>query len=280
MSLTMKHLKPKKIIFPKIDTTKLKYNPYTKTYITSTKRANPRSTHPQPLLQYSSHSANDDSWIGDDMSPPPAPNHTRFWVQNCQGMITARDLNRFHYEMQLYLDNNIHYLALSETRINPSHTQTIYEIEHGFNHLISHGRIDVVNTPKFTCSSSYQPGGVASAFHGRISNRYTKTIRDPIGRWVLHEFVGKERPLRIYNVYRVNPKNAKADTSVWAQQKRSLQELDIETDPRKHVIQSLLDEIELSIQNGCSIILMGDMNEHINSREKLTKNFFVWAYTM
>lgn len=176
-------------------------------------------------------------------------------------MVTAQDLNRYHFEMQMYIDNNIHYLAFSETRINPAHTETVYEIEHGFNHFISHGRIDVVNTPKFNSNSAYQPSGVVSAFHRRISNRFTKTIRDPVGRWVIHEFVGREKPLRIYNVYRVNPKNAKAGTSAWTQQKRYLQEHAIENDARDHVITSLFEDIELSIQNGCSIILMGDMNE-------------------
>lgn len=279
MSPNAQSLKPKKIIFPKIDQSKIVYNPYTKQYMTKHKKTHKQTLQRQPILRYSSHQDNDSAWIGDDMSTPPAHNLTRFWMQNCQGMVTAQDINRYHYEMQKYIDNNIHYLAFSETRINSAHTQTVYEIEHGFNHLVSHGRIDVLNTPKFSSNSAYQPRGVASAFHGRISNRFTKTIRDSVGRWITHEFVGREKPLRVYNVYRVNPKNAKADTSAWAQQKRHLQEHDISTDPREHVITALLEDIELSIQNGCSIILMGDMNENINSREKTNQKLLTLGLT-
>ena len=249
--------KPMKILFPKSDSKLLRYNPYNKTYVRiKSKQKRTITQSPSTFLRYSSSQNSDDAWVGDNLSTKPNPKHTRFWTQNCQGMVTARDINQYHYETQKYIDSNIHYLALTETRINPLHTQTIYEIDHGFTHLVSHGRIDITNTPGFQSSSAYQPGGVAAAFHGRISNRYTKTIRDPGGRWITHEFVGKTKPLRVYTLYRVNPKNSRADLSAWAQQKRYLQQMDIDDDPRSRVIDDLLDDIELSIQNGCSIILM------------------------
>ena len=50
--------------------------------------------------------------------------------------------------------------------------------------------------------------------------------------------------------------------------------MDIDDDPRSRVIDDLLDDIELSIQNGCSIILMSDLNEHANSREKTNKRLY------
>ena len=274
MSHIHANLKPKKMIFPSVDPSKLMYNPYNRSYIKSKKRHSKPNTNHRKFIKYASLDYRDDQWIGDDLSIPPQHNHTRFWSQNCQGLVTAHDINRYHFENQMYLDHNIHYLAFSETRINPAHTQTIYEIDHGFNHLVSHGRIDIVNTPGYRSNSAYQPGGVASAFHGRISNRYTKTIRDPAGRWVVHEFVGKEKPLRVYNVYRVNPKNSRADTSSWSQQKRFLQENNIDDDPRNHVITSLLEDLELSIQNGCTILLMGDFNESTTGREQTNQKLY------
>ena len=253
----------------------MKYNPYNKTYVsTKSKRCPNINTSHQKFIKYSSPQSSDGEWVGDDLSTPPKPNLTRFWLQNCQGMVTAQDINRFHFEMEQYLDNNIHYMAFTESRLNPNHTKTTYDIEHGFNHLVSHGRIDLANTPGFNPHSAFQPGGVVSAFHGRMSNRYTKTVRDKAGRWIMHEFVGKEKPLRIYSVYRVNPKSARADTSAWAQQKRYLQTQDIDEDPRKSVINDLLKDVELSVHNGCSVILMGDMNEKLESREKTNKRLF------
>lgn len=102
--------------------------------------------------------------------------------------------------MQQYLDNNIHYVSFTETRLNPSHTHTTYQIEHGYTQLVKHGRLDITNTPKFNPKSAYQPGGVAAAFHGRLADRFLKTIRDKAGRWLIHEFVGKERPLHVYTL--------------------------------------------------------------------------------
>lgn len=170
--------------------------------------------------------------------------------------------------MQQYLDNNIHYVSFTKTRLNPSHTHTTYQIEHGYTQLVKHGRLDMTNTPKFNPKSAYQPGRVAAAFHGRLADRFSKTIRDKAGRWLIHEFVGKERPLRVYTLYRVNPKQSKADISAWAQQKRQLQENDSDADPRSKVIDDIIEYISLSIQNGCNILLMGDLNEYVSSKEK------------
>ena len=165
-----------KVIFTQGDYKSLKYNPYNKTYV-KPKKNRTKPAKVIPFIRYSSLKNSDNSWVGDDLSTPPQSHHTRFWVQNCQGMITARGINQYHFEMQKYIDKHIHYLAFTETRINPSHTQTIYELEHGYMHLVSHGRLDITNTPEFTPTSAYQPGGVAAAFQDRIMNRLIKNSR-------------------------------------------------------------------------------------------------------
>ena len=108
-----------------------------------------------------------------------------------------------------------------------------YQTEHGFTQLKKHGRLDIVNTTGFLPTLSYQPGGVTAAFHGRLADRYSIIIRDTAGWWVIHEFIRKEKPLRVYTLHRVNPKVSKADVSVWSQQKQYIQEHDIDSDPRK-----------------------------------------------
>lgn len=80
MSPLMSALKPKKIIFPNIDPTKMVYNLYTKQYITKTKRNTNRLVRNQPIIQYYSQLDSDSSWIGDNMSIPPEHNHNRFWM--------------------------------------------------------------------------------------------------------------------------------------------------------------------------------------------------------
>lgn len=147
-------------------------------------------------FKISTTSASDNEWIGDSLTSVPDRDHTRFGLQNCNGIVTANDINQFVFQMQRYLNNNIDYISLTETRINPSHMNTVYQIEHGYTQLVKHGRIDITNTPGFKHTSAYQPGGVAATFHDRLADRFSKVIRDKAGRWIIHEFVGKERQSR------------------------------------------------------------------------------------
>lgn len=48
---------------------------------------------------------------------------------------------------------------------------------------------------------------------------------------------------------------------------------DIDTDPRKHVIDDLSKELQQHMNNGDFIILMSDLNENVNSREKTNDRF-------
>ena len=178
------------------------------------------------------------------MVPMPHPRATRFWFQNCHGLLNAKDITKFHYEMNTFFEQNIHYLSLAETNVNSNHTFTKYQIEHSFKSLAEHGRIDMNNTPGFTKTSSYQPGGVAAGFHGRLCNRFSKTIKDTCGRWIAHEFVGRTHTLKIYTVYRFNPNSRRGDITAWQQQKRFLQTQKNDANPRKQIIDDLIKSLE------------------------------------
>ena len=134
--------------------------------------------------------------------------------------------------------------------------------------MLPNSKAILYNTPGFKSESVYQPGGVASIFHGRIQQRYVTSTKDKYGRWICCIFKGSKHTLRIYTVYRVNPKNGKADISAWAQQKGALQQDSIDTDPRQQVTDSRLCEIQIYINNGDFIIVMSDLNENATSREK------------
>ena len=243
----------------------LRYNCYTKQYIIP-KQPKTMSTY-HKHIKYSSNTPTDDRWIGDEMVPMPHPRATRFWFQNCHGLLNAKDITKFHYEMNTFFEQNIHYLSLAETNVNSNHTFTKYQIEHSFKSLAEHGRIDMNNTPGFTKTSSYQPGGVAAGFHGRLCNRFSKTIKDQCGRWIAHEFVGRTHTLKIYTVYRVNPNSRRGDITAWQQQKRFLQTQKNDADPRKQIIDDLIKSLERDRANGTNVILFGDFNEKLFGRE-------------
>ena len=250
---------------------KVRYNPYTKTYLPLQPPKTSESYHRH--IKFSSNVKEDDLWIGDEMMPIPHERATRFWFQNCHGLLNARDVTKFHYEMHTYIEQNIHYVSFAETNINSSHMFSKYQIENSFKHITDHGRIDINNSPGFAPDSSYQPGGVAAGFHGRICNRFSKTTKDPGGRWIAHEFVGKTTTLKVYTLYRVNHKSQRGDITAWQQQKRYLQERQCDNNPRKQVIDDLIESITRDQENGAHIILFGDLNEQITSRERTNTRF-------
>ena len=241
--------KPRKILFVtnKQPKQKLRYNCYTKQYVLPQQPKT--STAYNKHIKYSSEDSTDCVWVGDTMSPEPNKRATRFWFQNCHGLMNANDSTRFHFEMTSLIEQNIHYLGFAETNINNNHTFTKFQIENSFKSLTDHGRFDLNNTPGFSNKSFYQPGGVGAGFHGRICNRYPKTSRDPCGRWISHVFIGKTNTLKNYTVYRVNPKPPRGDTTAWQQQKLYLQRNQQDLDPRKQVIDDLLASLQRDRDN-------------------------------
>ena len=248
------------------NTTTLRYNCYTKQYIVP--KPPKTTTTYNRYIRYSSDSPTDDVWIGNEMPPIPHRRATRFWYQNCNGLINSNDVSKFHFDMNTYIEQNIHYVSFAETNVNNTHVFTKYQIEYSFKQLTEHGRIDIHNTPGFTNKTRYQPGGVAAGFYGRICNRFSKLYRDPCGRWIAHEFIGKTNSLKIYTLYRVNPKPPRGDSTAWQQQKRFLQKQDCDIDPRKKVVDGLISVLQKDHDNGTSVMLLADMNESIASREQ------------
>ena len=95
-----------------------------------------------------------------------------------------------------------------------------------------------------------------------------------MGRWHFHEFYGKERNLRIYSLYRVNPGNSQdGDTTYWVQQKNYMNLNNDSRNPRKAVIEDFCKEIQEAIDKRMSLIIMADFNETVNGPEHNNKKF-------
>ena len=242
------------------------YNPYTKSYLPKGIKHKNIKTHTQ--LKFHTKSDNPNSWIGDPLEVPAKRQITRFWFHNCNGMTTAHDHIRFQHEISSYISNDIHFISLAETRINVCNKLTSFQIENSMSQLLPNSKIFLHNTPGYNNTTNYQPGGVASAFYGRLQQRYVTTTRDPYGRWISNIFKGSKHTLRVYTLYRVNPKTRKADISAWSQQKRALQLDNIDEDPRKHVVDSIIEDVKKHITNGDFIMIFADLNEPVISREK------------
>lgn len=118
------------------------------------------------------HHQNHQLRTGLEMKLPflPPRHATRFWFQNCNGLITANDNLKFQHEIQTYVEKGIHFISLAETRLNISHTLTNYQIEQSMQQLIPTSKAILHNTPGYSSTSAYQPGGVATFFMDGCSN--------------------------------------------------------------------------------------------------------------
>ena len=228
-----------------------------------------RNTHQQSKLATISTQTNENKWIGDDMIDIVSSNCTRFWLQNCRGLPTTKDKNRFQYNLYNMVKNNIHYYSLPEASINISNTETVSHIQQVHYNVVQSGIFTITNTPAFPHQHRRQPGGVASGFYGRLENQYAKTVKDKYGRWHYHEYYGKCNQLQVYNLYRFNNYTSFCgDTTAWAQQQTCLIRDGINVNPRQHVIDTLVTEIENTFDSGIAVILLADLNEGPDDHEK------------
>ena len=156
-----------------------------------------------------------------------------------------------------------------------TNSKQIAKVVSAYDEVTRGGQLKCTNTPNYPSARGSQPGGVLGAVYGRLHQRLQKTGQDNFGRWIWHQFVGKHGTLRIYSVYRVI-NNYDAQTGMAtarAQQRRELFDHNIETNPRSHVISSLIKDIQSAIDGGISILVLADMNDPITSREKTNERF-------
>ena len=214
-------------------------------------------------------------WIGDNMQEHPNPTDTRFLLQNCHGLPLLKDTNFFKSKITSILVNDIHFMALPEINVNCLNSGLTNGYKEAFSQLVPDGVFTTTNSPVFEKDHRFQPGGVASGFFGKLVTRFVSQGSDKYGRWHHHEFNGKQQNLRIYTLYRTNYRtdtNAGGITA-WAQQRLLLQQDGNFINPRTSVIEDFVKEIKTTIENGLSVIVMTDLNEHIDSREETNNKF-------
>ena len=103
-----------------------------------------------------------------------------------------------------------------------------------------------------------------------VRDRSTDIGHDPrgLGRWSWMRFQGKQNVYtRVVSCYRPNTPNDKSDGghSAWSQQQVSLDEQDIDTDPRQLFLDDITEAIRQWLAAGDHIVLGADLNEDVSS---------------
>ena len=212
----------------------------------------------------------DNKWVGDIMDNEADKKVTRFLFNNCHGLdFNKSDSNYMKSKIQAYLSTGAHYIGLAETGINIRKAGNMQKTNEAFREVLDEGMI-TLNHGKSIGESDFQWGGVGTITYGRLHQRWMKNEKDDHGRWIMQKFFGEQKNLCIYTLYRVNHgDNSKGGSvSAWSQQQYSLGLKGITEDPRKRVIRDLLKDINTKQKEGNAIILMADLNEGMDSREK------------
>ena len=137
------------------------------------------------------------------------------------------------------------------------------------------GHFKLTNSPQYPKRSIYQPGGVACGFDASMKMRF---LREGIGsfrRWIWQEFGHCSMVTRVCTIYRVNDgsEQTSGTSTAWYQQ-RCLYEIQGQrVNPRKQVIEDLCNELRTWIDKGNNVILGGDFNERIYSKESLSEKW-------
>ena len=226
------------------------------------------------LVLDNSRDINDNVWVG-DTALTNSQKHIRIWFQNVNGIVKKNDTQEFQYNIATMADAGVNYFAFTETNLNTNKPGTNNKIVDAFNKIIPNGQFCLHNSPGYPKRSMYQPGGVAAGFDASMKMRYLKEGKDPFGRWIWQEFGQNLCITRIYTLYRVNDgsESSSGTSTAWYQQRCLYEEKGMRVNPRKQVIDDLCKEISPCIERGHNIILGGDFNESLTSREMLAKKF-------
>ena len=205
----------------------------------------------------------DDVWIGNKIQPL-ITNHARLWIQNVNGLDISNNFTIFSEQLSHLRRYDIHFLGLSEARLNPHNPYICDNLDASFKFLYPESSHVLANT-KMDTFSTFQYGGVLSATMNSLSSRVASVGHDPIGRFTWIDFYGKSNFLRIYTVYRVNndTDSTCGDISAWSNERTILRERNIDENPRSNVISTLLDKVREDLRLNRNIVICGDFNENV-----------------
>ena len=250
-----------------------RFNPYKNSYVQTNvakqkKYFQMRLAHGQQIL--------DDTWVGDNFDTTAKKKSIRFWMQNVNGLVYKGQVQDFQLDMATVADKGVNYFSMSETCVNTNKYGYAQEINEAFCQVLPNGHINIHNTPKYPTSNNYQPGGVAAGFDCTLRSNFIREGRDKYGRWVWQEFGDNNTITRIYTIYRVinGSMENSGHCTAWSQQRLLLEQDKVTpSNPRKHVLDSLITEIKPIINKGHNLILLGDFNESILSPENMNEKF-------
>ena len=256
-----------------VNKTNLVYNPYKNKLQRSEVSHRPNKNFLQTLFS-TGGTSNGDEHFGHNIFVEPKRHNTRFLAYNPNGLPYKDDI----YLTQLLrrcLELNVHYCGFSEINVNTNNTTLRNRMKTAAEKFLQNGLFHMANSFSHGGAVEFQPGGVASWFHGRLNNKFLGVSYDSRGRWISHHFQGGKRNLKVYTLYRVNNSSSKPGSgSAWEQQRLLLEKSKIFTNPRQQVIVEFLEVLKQDLHKGFSLLVLSDLNEGIADNEGTNQKFY------
>ena len=137
-----------------------------------------------------------------------------------------------------------------------------------------HARIVMTTSPSKYSETDFKMGGTAMVTRGNWSGHIQEQGNDKLGRWSYQTLEGKDGKLvTIITMYRVCKKNNNSSGgTIRAQQEKDLlQETGKHLDPREQVLRDLQDFIIKLHGKGHLVILLGDMNDDLQTSSRVNQ---------
>ena len=191
----------------------------------------------------------------------------RLVSQNCNGIVKQNNFFTLQMEIENLNSSNYDVLFLQETNVNWNKRGIVRKTMKTLNKFKPLS-ISTATCQTFPKEATYQPGGTATIFRNTAAKYHTKIQSDPVGRWTIDRITINKKCIHTINIYRPST-DKNGNTSVWHQQVAHFQKQERNIiNMRKQFTRDLEQEIKQLKEISPSIIMVGDLNEHIKSKEK------------
>jgi hypothetical protein len=206
-----------------------------------------------------------DPW-GDVLQDKPA-HVTRIYSQNVNGLTFDRLGGQFEEVCQIHKEVQGDVFLGQEHNLDTTQLHVRSSLYDAAKQHCERARLAFGTTP-ITFNTTYKPGGTFKMSSGSFSGRMTKQVQDPLGRWVLQEFVGRQcKLLVVVSAYQTVDKRGDQGALTIAAQQSSLLLLakDSVTNPRTAFRRDKVRAMRPYEVAGAELLLVGDFNEPFGS---------------
>jgi hypothetical protein len=230
---------------------------------------------PRQYIQQSirtSNKTNKGTWWGHQM-PSKKEGHLRLGLRN----INSLPINSSHSKNSIFtaeiMDGNFDIFCATEVNVAWSNLSEKDKCSERFRGHFEFAKIITSNNKDNTYSDKFQRGGTLMVCQGHTCGRVISSGTDDniLGRWTWMKLRGcRGLSVVIATVYR--PVFNKGALSTYQQHKNVLRDKDIDTCPRKQLLDDLAEEIKKGKNDGNQVIITGDFNEDVGGAN-ITKYF-------